>query len=82
MKLFVSKTSELISFSWFLNVLFSYDSISRTIPKTDDGLFLHTATQRQSGETMTSVSVGHMERAKYAAILLEGASNHVEFTVL
>ena len=47
-------------FGWFLNVPVNNLAISRTGPKTEVLTILRAATQRQSGEIMTSVSAGHI----------------------
>ena len=47
-------------FGWFSNVLVNNKTISRTGPKTDVWQFYVLPHTRQSGETMTSVSAGHI----------------------
>ena len=48
------------SFVWFLNILVHNLAISRTGPKTDVWQFYVLPHMRQSWETMTSVSTGHI----------------------
>ena len=48
-------------FGWFLSVLVNYTVISRTGPKTERLTILRAVTHmRQSWETMTAVSAGHI----------------------